>query len=422
MTEAPLARRRDAAARAWGLRDELVLVAAGDPVPVPGRYDLTYRFRSHSEYLWLTDRERPGGVLAFDPADGWVEFVPPVTREELLWAGADDLQEGPLEGTRPIDDLDAWLAARAGRAAARLGAAFKGDALEERLREDLTDARRVKDESELERMRAAAQATRAGFRTLEGLIEPGRTERELQIELEAQFFRAGADGVAFDTIVAGGPHAAVLHFAPTGRPLAAGELMLVDAGGEVRGYASDVTRTFPVTAFDDEQSELYGIVKRALRAATSACEPGVEWRDVHHIAALVIAEGLVDLGVLRGEPQSLFEQGAVSLFFPHGIGHMVGLGVRDAGGSTPGREPLGPGFPALRVDLPLEAGYAMTVEPGIYFIPPLLDRDARERLPDAVDWARTDALTGLGGIRLEDDVVVTDEGCEVLTTAIPLYD
>jgi Xaa-Pro aminopeptidase len=303
-----------------------------------------------------------------------------------------------------------------------LGAAFAGSALDERLREALTQVRRVKDESELARMRAAERATQAGFRTLEGLVEPGRTERELQVELEAQFFRAGADSLAFDTIVAGGPHAAVLHFSPTVRPLAAGELVLVDAGGEVRGYASDVTRTCPVTSFSAEQKAVYATVRRALRAATGACRPGVEWRDVHRTAALVIAEGLVDLGVLRGEPDDLFEQGAVTLFFPHGVGHMVGLGVRDAGGRAPGRAPLGHPYPSLRVDLPLERGFAMTVEPGLYFIPPLLDRDVRERFARVVDWSRVDALVPLGGVRLEDNVVVTDDGCEVLTAGIPLFD
>jgi Xaa-Pro aminopeptidase len=422
VTEAPVGRRRDAAAAAWNLRDEVVLVAAGDPVPVPGRYDRTYPFRSHSEYFWLTDRERPGGVLAFDPGDGWIEFVPPVTPEELLWSGSDGLQEGPVSGTESIADLDAWVATRAVRETGRLGAAFAGSPLDKRLREALTHVRRVKDESELERMRAAERATQAGFRALAGLIEPGRTERALQIELEAEFLRAGADATAFDTIVAGGPHAAVLHFAPTTRPLAAGELVLVDAGGEVKGYVSDVTRTYPVTSFSEEQRVVYAIVARALRTATAACRPGVEWRDVHRAAALVIAEGLVDLGVLRGRPESLFEQGAVTLFFPHGVGHMVGLGVRDAGGQVSGREPLGPAFPSLRVDLPLEAGYAMTVEPGLYFVPPLLDRDTRERFRVEIDWDRADALSGLGGVRLEDNIVVTDAGCDVLTAGIPLLD
>src|SRR5262249_55555440 len=153
----------------------------------------------------------------------------------------------------------------------------------------LTEVRRPKDEVELSRMRTAEQATRAGFTALEPLIRQGRTERELQIELEAHFFRGGADALAFETIVAGGAHSAVLHFAPTERALRDGDLLLVDAGGEYRGYASDVTRTYPVSgAFTSEQTQLYGTVARALSTAIETCRPGVEWRDVHRTAALVV--------------------------------------------------------------------------------------------------------------------------------------
>jgi Xaa-Pro aminopeptidase len=423
---AQLNRRRAAAADAWNLTDELVLVGAGMPIPVPGRNDRTYPFRAHSEYFYLTDRERPGGVLAFDPKDGWVDFVAPVTREELLWSGADDLSEGVPNGSRSVIELTEWLAARQGRRCGCLGEAVAGvssdAAFGAELRDAITDVRRVKDEVELARMQTAEQATRNGFLALDTLIEAGRTERELQIELEASFFRGGADALAFDTIVAGGAHAAVLHFAPTARPLGNGELVLIDAGGEYRGYASDVTRTYPVSGtFTPEQEQLYAVVRRALETAIQTCEPQVEWRDVHRAAAVIIAEGLVDFGILRGETESLFECGAVSLFFPHGVGHMVGLGIRDAGGVLRDRIPPGPGFPTLRVDLPLQPGYTMTVEPGIYFVPPLLrDRTTREQLRQEVDWDRVDAMVDLGGIRLEDNVLITDDGREVLTSGVPL--
>ena len=424
--DAQLTRRRAAAAAAWNLKDQLVLVGAGEPIPVPGRYDLTYPFRAHSEYLYLTDRERPGGVLAFDPGDGWTEFVEPVTREELLWSGVDGLDEGVPDGARSTGELTAWLEARRDRPCGCLGTGVPGvssDAeLDEELRYALTQVRRPKDDVELARMRTAEQATRAGFLALESLIEAGRTERALQIELETLFFRGGADGLAFETIVAGGAHSAVLHFAPTERALRDGDLALIDAGGEYRGYASDVTRTYPVSGgFTREQAHVYETVAQALRTAIATCRPGAEWRDVHRAAALVTADGLVDFGILRGERESLFERGAVSLFFPHGIGHMVGLGVRDAGGIIRGRSEPGPGFPRLRVDLPLERDFAMTVEPGVYFIPAMLgDRTTREELGDAVDWDRVDSLLDFGGIRLEENVLITDDGCDVLTSAIPL--
>jgi Xaa-Pro aminopeptidase len=417
-----LERRRRAAAEQWQLDNQVVLIGAGDRISVPGRGDRTYPFRAHSEYLYLTDRERPGGVLAFDPHEGWVDFVAPVTRDERLWEGAaTDEPEGV-----PVAELAAWLEQRKGRSLACLGAAVPdvGSAaqLEADLRYGLNHVRRQKDAVELARMRAAERATRAGFAQVAPLIEPGRSERELQIELEAAFFRGGADFLAFDTIVGSGPNSAVLHFPPTSRRVADGELVLIDAGAEYRGYASDITRTYPASGrFTAEQQELYAIVAASGERAIERCTAGTEWRDVHRTAALVIAEGLVELGLLRGEPESLVECGAQSLFFPHGVGHMLGLGVRDAGEVLRGREPPQDEFPRLRVDLPLMPGHVFTVEPGIYFVPALLnDADLRERHRDAVDWERAEAMLGFGGIRIENNVLITDDGNEVLTAGVPL--
>ena len=407
-----LERRRRATDDAWDVGDAVVLVSAGEEIPVPGRADRMYPFRAHSEYLYLTDRERPGGVLAYDPGEGWIEFVKPVTAEELLWTGLEGDREGVPEGTRPLDELEGWLR---GRTVRRLGAADDAD---EALRNDLIRVRRPKDDVELERMRVAAEATRAGFEELVRLIEPGVTERDLQIAVEATFLRSGGDFLAYESIVAAGDHSAVLHFSPTSRELKAGELLLVDAGAEFRGYAADVTRTYPIGGdFSGEQRLIWETVRRSLEDAIEACTPGVEWREVHRTAALVVGEGLVELGVLSGEPETLLESGAITLFFPHGIGHMVGLGIRDAAhASDEQREPL-PGFPRLRVDIPLQPRHVWTVEPGIYFVAPLL---ARHRDRTDVNWEKVDSLLGLGGVRIEHDVLITDDGCEVLTAAIPL--
>src|SRR5207302_5598708 len=136
-----------------------------------------------------------------------------------------------------------------------------------------------------------------------------------------------------------------------------------------------------------------------------------------------IAEGLVAFGLLSGEPEGLVASGAVHVFFPHGVGHMVGLGIRDAGGVLPGRESPPDAFPRLRVDLPLLPGYTMTVEPGVYVVPALLaDPELRERHRRAVDWDRAERMAGFGGIRIEDNVLVTEDGYEVLTADLPLLD
>jgi Xaa-Pro aminopeptidase len=412
MTDAFLERRRSAAAAAWNLDRGVVLVAAGDRIPVPGRGDRTYPFRAHSEYLYLTDRERPGSVLAYAPADGWVEFVAPVAAEELLWSGLEGDRDGVPAGPRPLGELEAWVGDRPVR---RLGAAANADVV---LRDALIHVRRPKDDAELERMRRAAEATRAGFAELVQLIAAGRTERELQIQLEAAFLLNGGDFLAFETIVAAGDHAAVLHFSPTGRELRDGDLLLVDAGAEYRGYASDVTRTYPVGGtFSAEQAFVHDTVRRAGETAIAACRPGTQWHDVHRAAALVVAEGLVELGVLRGSPETLVESGAATLFFPHGVGHLVGLGVRDTGPASDEAGKPVPGLPRLRLDVPLGPRQAWTVEPGIYFVPALL---ARERGRDGVDWDRVDELNGFGGVRLEQNVLISDDGCEILTAAVAI--
>jgi Xaa-Pro aminopeptidase len=420
--ERQLARRRLALADAWDLTDEIVLVGAGSRITIPGRRDLTYPFHAHLEYLYLTDRERPGGVLVFDPDEGWNEFVVPITRAERLWEGA---AESEPAGTTAIDELPDWLAKRKGRRVALLGAPIDeapdhDEALSDELRRRLNHLRRAKDELELERMRHAERATAAGFARLVELIEPGRTERALQIELEAEFFRHGADRLAFDTIVAGGANSAVLHFPPTDRTLQAGELVLVDAGAEYRGYDSDITRTYPVTGdFTAEQRELFAIVERAVEEAMKRCLPGTEFRDIHRCAQLVIAEGLAEFGLLRGRAEDLVAREAVSVFFPHGVGHLVGLGVRDAGEALSGRER--DEFPPLRVDLPLLPGYVTTIEPGIYFVPALLhDAEFREKNRDDVNWDKAEAMIGFGGIRIENNVLVTEDGYEVLTADVPL--
>ena len=416
--EQQLDRRRRAVASQWGLTDEIVLIGAGEPITVPGRGDPTYPFYAHSEYFYLTDRNLPGGVLAFDPGEGWFDFVTPITEDDRLWSGAPaQAQQGLTTAA-----LAQWLAARSGRTIAWLGAvppdARSGAALVEDLRAGLDRVRRPKDALELERMRIAALATRAAFAAAVPFLRDGASERDVQIELETAAFRAGGDAMAYDTIIGGGTNSAVLHFAPSARVLRSGELVLIDAGAEYRCYASDVTRTYPVDGRfgSEQQAELHGVVRAAELASIEQCGPGTEWRDVHLTAALVIAEGLAAAGILRGAPESLVESGALWMFFPHGVGHLVGLGVRDAGGLLPERRDDPPPFPHLRIDLPLEPGMVVTVEPGLYFVPAILqDPERRRRHHDEVDWDLVDRMLGFGGIRIEDNVLITDGGHEVIT-------
>jgi Xaa-Pro aminopeptidase len=216
----------------------------------------------------------------------------------------------------------------------------------------------------------------------------------------------------------------VFHFKPGGRAAGEGELCLVDAGAEVLRYGCDVTRTYPASGrWTSIQRDLYAIVRRTEERGVAACAPGVETVDIHFAACRDITEGLVALKLLRGSVDSLIEREAHYLFFPHGIGHLVGLGVRDASGALPGRpKRTEPALKNQRTDFPLEPGYLMTIEPGIYFIPGIVnDPKRRERYADCVDWKLAESLLPLGGIRVEDNVLVTAGGRENLTEGIPKH-
>ena len=405
----------------------VVLLGSGEMIPVPGQHDRVYPFMAHSSYYYLTEQQCPGGVFAIDleEGDAWHAFAPEVTQAHRTWEG-DVTWEGA-----PLAELGPWLARRRGRAVATLGCPVGdyGGGVDQKLSAELADAllhaRRVLDEVEIDNMRNAAKATAAGHtyahRVLTSGEAAGMTERQLQVEIEAEFFRNGGDGTPYDTIVGSGPNAAVLHFAPGDRVIAKGECVLIDAGASHKRYAGDVTRTWPVGAPSQGQRDIINVVIAAEELGLSMCRPGVEWHDVHRACSERVVEGLVGLGAISGDPAELVERGVAGLFFPHGVGHMIGLGVRGAGGRLPGRAPRqGPGGVGVRVDMPLEAGHGFTVEPGLYFIPGLIDAEAtREKFADAVRWRVVDQFRKeIQGVRIEDDVIVQEGGCEVLTKGI----
>ena len=418
-----LAERRARVARILALDDALLTVGAGEAVPLPENSDQTYPFRAHAEYYYLMGVECEKGVLAFDPRDSshdsWVSFVPVVSESERVWEGREQ------RPGKPLHEFAGWLAARRGRPIAALGAPLRDvtsdPELTARAREALTHARRSKEESEIAVLDRAANATAAGFATLREMLRPGVTERALQIELEAGFLRAGAKRTGYGTIVGSGPNAAVLHFEPSSRVVQPGEFVLVDAGAEIERYTADVTRTLVAGSPTPFQRDLYQVVLAAQQRAITRCVSGAEWKEIHLRVAVELVGGLVGMGVMRGAPETLVEQEAHTLFYPHGLGHMVGLGVRDASGLFPGRQKdPRPSLRTLRMDLPLAPGYVVTVEPGLYFIPPLLnDPTRRERYRESVNWPLVDAHLELGGVRIEDNVLVTHGAPKILTGMIP---
>jgi Xaa-Pro aminopeptidase len=420
--------RRARLAKTLQLTDEILIVGAGDLLPKPELSEQTLPFIAHQEYYYLTGMaEAPGGIVVFDPHDykggredsGWVSFVPEVTESDRLWEGRQQ-QPGEL-----LSRFRAWIAARKKRPIVMLGAVVSGiEADPERtpsVRETYLHARRLKDSAEIDLMRHCAYKTAAGYAAIQPMLRPGFSERRIQVEIEAEYLRRGATKVGYDTIVGGGPNSALLHAPPSQRAFKEGDFVLIDSGAEVDRYVIDVTRTYVAgrpTAF---QRDLFQIVLNAQTHAIERCQPGAEWKEIHFAAATDLVAGLVSMGIMRGDPSSLVEQHAYTLFFPHGIGHMVGLGVRDASGREPGRaKDSRPCLAHLRMDLILRSSYIVTVEPGLYFIPALLNNPLhREFFHDCVNWSLVDKHIDTGGVRIEDTILVNHGTPENLTRMIP---
>lgn len=418
--------RRARIARALALTDEILVVGAGEPQPKPEISDALLPFIAHQEYYYLTGHaDAPGGLIAYDPRDrgaegGWVSFVPEVTEADRVWDG-----KVQLPG-RLLAEFPAWLAARAGRPVVALGAPLPGvtpdPARTAAVREAYKHARRPKEPAELDLLRRGAAATAAGYAAIQPLLRPGVSERRLQVELEAEYFRQGAQTTGYDSIVGIGAQSAVFHGSPSpDRVAREGDFILIDSGAQLDRYVTDVTRTYVAGTPTPFQRDFHQVVLAAQERTIARCRPGAEWKDLHLRAAADLLDGLAALGLVRGRGADLVEQEVHTLFYPHGLGHLVGLGVRDASGLEPGRtrDPR-PSLRSLRMDLILRPGYVVTVEPGLYFIPALLQDPARRaRFRDVVAWDRLEPHLRLGGVRIEDNLVITDGEPENLTAAIP---
>ncbi len=290
-------------------------------------------------------------------------------------------------------DADARIttALNAVRANARAGA-VPPDAIRD-VRALIDEMRLLKDAHEIAIMRRAAGISDEAHRRAMALAAPGRFEYEVEAELLHAFRRHGAQAPAYPSIVASGPNACVLHYVENNRRMEAGDLLLIDAGCELDSYASDVTRTFPVGGrFSGPQRDIYELVLAAQAAAIAAVRPGAHWNQPHEAAVRVLAQGFLDLGLVAGSLDAVLESGSYRSFYMHRTGHWLGLDVHDAGEYKVGGDwrPLAPGM-------------VLTVEPGCYIRP-------APAVPEAF-WHI--------GVRIEDDALVTPEGCEILTAATP---
>ena len=258
----------------------------------------------------------------------------------------------------------------------------------------LHEMRLIKEDHEMDLMKQAAEiTTEAHIRAMQA-VTPGMYEYQLEAEYLYAFNKNGARSAAYNSIVGGGNNSCILHYVENNAELKDGDLVLVDAGCEYKYYASDVTRTFPVNGkFSPEQKEIYSIVLEAHKQSMEQVKPGNKWNLMHEKSVEVIVEGLLDLGLLKGTKDQVIENGDYSKFYMHRIGHWLGMDVHDVGGYKQDGDWRD-----------LEKGMVMTIEPGIYILDSLEDVD--------------DKWKGIG-VRIEDDIVVTESGFEVLTPNVP---
>lgn len=440
-------------ARRQALRTRL----AGGAILLPGNQhaarnyaDNLYPFRQDSHFLYYAGPDQPGLALLLEPDGGEVLYGPAEGPDDVVWFGAhpttaDHATAAGVTAAQPIEGLrgrlralrDAgvtihylppyrgertmWLAEQLARDPREIATGASAE-----LTQAVVDQRSIKAAEEIAEIEEALIVTAEAYQMAMSVIRPGATEAEVAAALQTPALARGRQQAFLPIVSIRGE---VLHNESYANTLAAGDLMVIDSGAEsARGYASDITRAFPVAGrFSPEQRDVYEVVLAAQQAAIAAAAPGTTNRVLHLVAARTIVDGLAQLGLMRGDGDAAVAAGAHALFFPHGIGHMLGLDVHDM-------EDLGDvvGYPAgeersdqfglnfLRLAKALEPGFVITVEPGIYFIPALIDRWAGEgRHREFVDYDRVQQLRDFGGIRIEDDVLITGDGARVLGPGIP---
>jgi Xaa-Pro aminopeptidase len=403
-----------------------------------------YPFRADSHFLYLVGRQIEGAALVLDEAGAHL-YLPPEDPGARLWhgpepTGADWSRElgldvrsmetlGSLRGAATLPPQDpvaaAWLTDRLGRSVVA-GSGARLDGPDAALADALIALRLVHDSAALDQMRQASQATVSAHIAGMRATRPGLREAAVAAAMHAELEAAGM-GLAYEPIVT--VQGQVLHARHKHGVLAAGDLLLCDVGAETpEGWAADVTRTWPVSGrFSPTQRDLYDAVLSARSAALALVRPGASYRDVHLASQRALLEALVDLGIFRGQAAALQELHASALFYPHGVGHLLGLDVHDMedlgdrAGYAPGRaRQADPTTRYLRLDRELAAGMVVTIEPGFYQIPDSISAvEPLSPLGRALNRERLAIFSDVRGIRIEDDVLVTPGGYEVLGADLP---
>lgn len=296
---------------------------------------------------------------------------------------------------------------------------FQSKVDKESLQTAIQEARMYKAKWEVELMRKANKISSDAHIKLMKESKAGLNEQQLHALFLYESARFGAFFQSYNPIVAAGVNAATLHYGKNNARVTKDQFVLVDAGAELNCYASDITRTFPAGGkFSQEQRDIYEIVLEMQKQSFELCKPGYEWEDIHRHALRVACRGLIKLGILKGDEDELIANHIPASLFPHGLGHSIGIDVHDVGGYPAGVQKINePGIRNLRMRRKLEAGMAVTVEPGIYFcdfiIDPLLKNEATSKY---FDIEKLNQYKKVGGVRIEDDIVITETGFDNLTT------
>ncbi|MFA5984579.1 MAG: Xaa-Pro aminopeptidase [Methylococcaceae bacterium] len=388
--------------------------------------DVNFPFRQDSDFYYLTGFNEPESLAVFIPGrekGEYILFCREFDEKKALWEGAHAGLEGATQhyeadDSFPFDDLDEILPGMLEdklrvyyplgkdseldhkllewinfiRTQSRTGVNAPGELVSLEL--ILHEMRLFKSTEELKLIRRAAEVSAQAHSNAMKVCKPGLYEYEIEAELLYQFGKQGLRAVAYPSIVAGGKNACVLHYTENTDKLKSGDLLLIDAGAECDHYASDITRTFPISgSFSEPQKQLYQLVLDAQLAAIEQIKPGVPWNLAHDASVEVLTKGLVKLGLLKGKVSKLIKDEKYKQFYMHRIGHWLGMDVHDVGDYKVDKD--------WRL---LEPGMVLTVEPGLY-IP--------------ADCGQVDKKWRGIGIRIEDDVLVTKQGHEILTSAVP---
>lgn len=388
--------------------------------------DAEYLYRQNSDFYYLTGFAEEHALLALIPGRKQGEvilFCQEKNKEKELWTGIlmgpdaaiqnlaiddaypiadiDDILPGLIEGRDRLyysmgkddkfdDQVMEWV--KTIRQKAKTGAQPPGEFL--MLDHLLHELRLFKSAAEIKLMECAAKISAEGHRRAMAFCRPGVHEYELEAELLYAFTRNGSRAPAYSSIVAAGDNACILHYNTNNAAIEEGDLVLIDAGCEYEYYASDITRTFPASGkFSDEQKAIYEIVLKAQEAAIEEIKPGALWDASHNASVKVITQGLIKLGLLQGKLSQCIKSESYKEFYMHRVGHWIGMDVHDVGN--------------YKIDgtwRVLEAGMVTTIEPGIYIAPDNTD------VPE--QWR------GIG-VRIEDDVLVTESGYRILSTDVP---